>query len=157
MDIEKAIVDYRKSIYNEYSAKNNTIIGKPISKFYIEQDIQEYKWKNDTEGRINGREYIPNWWKQSSKNILLLLGEPGHGKSSLCKKIISNSVSTSNLNPKNKKFYFNTKIFYFSLSPSNWINPIRNIEEISNIFTIPKDALTKEKYFKDDKFLLEPV
>lgn len=99
--------------------------------------------------------------KQSSKNILLLLGEPGQGKSSICKKIVSDSVSISDSdldfvsNHSEEKFFIDREIFYFSLSPSKWIESIVNIKAIGNIFTIPKNALAEEKYFAEEKILLD--
>lgn len=35
------------------------------------------------------------------------------------------------------------------------MKPVGNIKSIENIFTIPKDALAKEEYFRDDKILLD--
>ena len=82
---------------------------------------------------MNEEQYIKNWCEQSPENILLLLGEPGHGKSSLCMKKVSDFYKREFCSNKIKK------VFSFSLNPTAWIKESENSLDIKNIFTLKNE------------------
>lgn len=64
-----------------------------------------------------------------------MLGEPGHGKSSLCIKMVSNFFK--------KQFCPNKvrKVFSFSLNPTTWIKEPENPLDVKNIFILPNKQI----------------
>lgn len=64
-----------------------------------------------------------------------MLGEPGHGKSSLCIKMVSNFFK--------KQFCPNKvrKVFSFSLNPTAWIKEPENPLDVKNIFILPNKQI----------------
>lgn len=141
-DIEKAIKDYYDKIHKEFTEDPDKIISSfPISEFYIKQDIEEYIGEEDWKQPINEEQYIKNWCEQSLEKILLLLGEPGHGKSSLCMKMVSDFCERK-FCPKEIK-----KVFSFSLNPTVWIKELENSLDVKNIFILPhKQIMLNGKY-----------
>lgn len=70
-----------------------------------------------------------------------MLGEPGHGKSSLCMKMVSDFCERK-FCPKEIK-----KVFSFSLNPTVWIKELENSLDVKNIFILPhKQIMLNGKY-----------
>ena len=111
----------------------------PISDFYIEQTIKEYKGKENWSAAIDEKEYIKNWCEKSTSNILFLLGEPGHGKSSLCKRIT--------VDFRQRRFFIKNikRVFYFSLNPFAW--KAKQNSDITDIFTLPGENIEINQNF----------
>lgn len=73
----------------------------------------------------------------------MLLGEPGQGKSSLGKKIISDLYKKRFCSDKVKP------IFYFSLNPTAWIKESENALDIKNIFILPNEQIMFNGKYQD--------
>lgn len=91
-----------------------------------------------------------------------MLGEPGHGKSSLCIKMVSNFRDF-----RDRRFYSDKikKVFSFSLNPTTWIKESKNLLDVKNIFILPhkqimvngkyQDIILGEEYLKESLIFLD--
>ena len=90
-------------------------------------------------------EYILDWYKKEESDILLLLGEPGHGKSSFCKKMIYDYVCNKTM----------PKMFYFSLNPNHSSIIENNRFNLENVFQIKKGKILNLEDLKDSIVFLD--
>lgn len=108
---ETGCLPFYDYIYNQfYGDSENQLYGNvPLRDFYIETTVN-VKDENDKNQSV--RKFIETWLENDG-SIAVISGEPGHGKTSLCKKAMCDFYKDGWLAGKV------SNVFCFSLNPAN--------------------------------------
>lgn len=145
-DIFNHYYQYANAIFE--ATHENSVLGNVSRSMYY---IPAY-YRGSTEDHPL-TEYLSEWLRKKRSGVMLLHGEPGHGKTTFCLKTVydfSHGEKTYLPDIQN--------VFWFSLNPSNSdiINREKHILEIENVFSwaggsmrVPPDQLMNSLVFLD--------